>query len=161
MSADIKRPIYAADLVVFSHEGFCEDLHKWECKELYNKWQVLLVKRLYPPFKDHWCIPGGHVEEGETSAQAAARECLEEANLNFIGHTLQLVGVFDKPGRDPRGWCVSSAYMIVTDPIMKAKVKGGDDAKEAKWFPICALPDLAFDHMEILQVAIGKFNRNV
>ena len=50
--------------------------------------------------------------------------------------------------------------MIVADPILKARAKGGDDAKEAKWFPVNNLPPLAFDHMEILQVAMGKFNRD-
>jgi len=60
----------------------------------------------------------------------------------------RLVGVFSNPGRDPRG-TVGVAFLC---EIMGGKMKGGDDAREAAWFPLEELPDLAFDHKEIINL---------
>jgi 8-oxo-dGTP diphosphatase len=108
--------------------------------------EILLIKRLKEPFKDCWALPGGFVDEGEDLEQAARRELLEETNVE-TGKMTQ-VGAFGKPNRDPRGHMISVAYQtnLIENQIVKAK----DDAKEVKWFSINDLPDLAFDHLEII-----------
>jgi len=107
--------------------------------------EVLLIRRKYEPFEDEWCLPGGHVEAGEQVQEAARREGLEETGyeVDLDG----LVGIYDDPGRDPRGPVISIVF--------RATVAGGEldpstDAAGARWFPLSELPDLGFDHAEIL-----------
>ena len=108
--------------------------------------EILLIKRLNEPFKDCWALPGGFVDENEDLEQAARRELFEETNIETDEMTQ--IGTFGKPYRDPRGHMISVAYQ--TNLIENQKVKAKDDAKEVKWFSINDLPDLAFDHLEII-----------
>ena len=62
---------------------------------------VLMVRRKNPPYKGYLALPGGFVEIGETVEQAARRELAEETGMEATN--LSLVGVYSKPGRDPRG----------------------------------------------------------
>jgi 8-oxo-dGTP diphosphatase len=112
--------------------------------------RVLLIQRGNPPFRGSWALPGGFVEEGEQVLEAAPRELAEETGLR-VGD-LQLLGVYDTPGRDPRGWTVSVVYLArLTN---EAAVAGADDAIAARWFAIDELPELAFDHSLILADAL-------
>ncbi len=122
-------------------------------RKLSTKVAVLLIQRKNSPFKNDWAIPGGFVDENEDLADAAKRELLEETAIAI--DSLQQVGAFGKPGRDPRGHTVSIAYVGRADDSAVAKAQ--DDAADAQWFEIDALPKLAFDHAEILQTAIEKF----
>lgn len=108
--------------------------------------EILLIKRLNEPFKDYWALPGGFVDENEDLEQAARRELFEETNIETVEMTQ--IGAFGKPNRDPRGHMISVAYQtnLIENQIAKAK----DDAKEVKWFSINDLPELAFDHLEII-----------
>jgi 8-oxo-dGTP diphosphatase len=108
--------------------------------------EILLIKRLNEPFKDCWALPGGFVDENEDLEQAARRELFEETNIE-TGEMFQ-IGAFGKPYRDPRGHIISVAYQteLIENQIIKAK----DDAKEVKWFSIHNLPELAFDHIDII-----------
>ncbi len=108
--------------------------------------EILLIKRLNEPFKDCWALPGGFVDENEDLEQAARRELFEETNIETDEMTQ--IGTFGKPYRDPRGHMISVAYQ--TNLIENQKVKAKDDAKEVKWFSIKDLPELAFDHLEII-----------
>lgn len=108
--------------------------------------EILLIKRLNEPFKDCWALPGGFVDENEDLEQAARRELFEETNIETAEMTQ--IGAFGTPNRDPRGHMISVAYQ--TDLIDNQIVKAKDDAKEVKWFSINSLPDLAFDHLEII-----------
>jgi 8-oxo-dGTP diphosphatase len=111
-----------------------------------NTDEILLIKRLNEPFKDCWALPGGFVDENEDLEQAARRELFEETNIKTDKMTQ--IGAFGTPNRDPRGHMISIAYQ--TDLIDNQIVKAKDDAKETKWFSINDLPELAFDHLEIL-----------
>lgn len=112
---------------------------------------ILLIQRGNDPFKGHWALPGGYVEEGETIPTAAYRELQEETGITNTD--LKQVGIYGDPGRDPRGWTATVVFVgQVSAPIAKA----GDDAKEVKWFPINALPELAFDHNKILKDVLEK-----
>jgi 8-oxo-dGTP diphosphatase len=114
--------------------------------------KVLLIKRRNEPYKDKWAIPGGFVEYGEKTEDAVIREIKEETGLE--AKIDGLIGVYSDPDRDPRKHVVSIAYLL-TD--IKGKEKGGDDAKEAKWWYIKELPDLAFDHHNILDDALKLY----
>ena len=108
---------------------------------------VLLIQRGWDPFKGCWALPGGHVDAGETSREAATRELAEEAGIDVDADALRQLGVYDAPGRDPRGRYVTVAYVAVVDRLVPA---AGDDAVAARWWPLNDLPDLAFDHADIL-----------
>jgi 8-oxo-dGTP diphosphatase len=112
--------------------------------------RILLIQRLNPPFDGMWALPGGFVDEGETVAVAAERELFEETGVRVSG--LKLLGVYDTPGRDPRGWSVSVVFVLAVAAELAAR--GGDDAGDARWFASDVLPDLAFDHKLIVADAL-------
>ncbi|MBK5192429.1 MAG: NUDIX hydrolase [Flavobacteriaceae bacterium] len=110
---------------------------------------VLLIRRKNDPFRDQWALPGGFLEENETMEEGAKRELEEETGLKI--EKLQQVSAFGTPGRDPRGRTISIAFVALIDA--EVKVKASDDAVDAKWFSLNDLPDLAFDHREIISEA--------
>lgn len=112
---------------------------------------VLLIERGNDPFKGSWALPGGFVEVGERVHEAAIRELAEETGV-ALEVELALLGVYDTPGRDPRGPTVSVAYVHRSATELPAS--GGDDAARALWFALDALPPLAFDHALIVADAI-------
>ena len=118
--------------------------------------QVLLIRRKHPPFKGRWALPGGFVESHEPLEDAARRELWEETNVEPA--RLEQLHTFGAPGRDPRGWTVSVAYLAILDegaaPALRPRA--GDDAAEVGWFDLCDPPPLAFDHADILAHARQK-----
>lgn len=109
--------------------------------------KIVLIKRKFDPFKGMWCLPGGHVEHGEQVETAAKREAKEETGLD-VG-LKALLGVYDAPGRDPRGPIISLVYAATTD---EQELSPATDAADAQWFPVDDVPDeLGFDHAQILE----------
>ena len=108
--------------------------------------EILLIQRLNPPFKDSWAFPGGFVDMNETLEQAAVRELQEETGLVDIN--IKQFKAYSAVNRDPRGRTVSVIFTGVANE--NAKIKAGDDAKNATWFNIKQLPYLAFDHNKII-----------
>lgn len=105
---------------------------------------IVLVRRR--DFPAGWALPGGFVEYGESVEDAARREAREETGLEI--HLRGLLGVYSKPGRDPRGHTVSTIFVATASGMPHA----GDDAASVGIFPIDRFPnDMAFDHAEILQ----------
>ena len=115
--------------------------------------QVLLIQRGFEPFKGCWAIPGGFMDMDETTEQCAIRELEEETGLKISD--VRQIGAFSKVDRDPRGRTITVAYLAIVDAPLE--VKGLDDAAKAKWFPLSALPPLAFDHADILREAIALY----
>lgn len=133
---------YAADVVI------------WRRTETGHT-EVLLIQRRWAPHVGAWALPGGHVDAGETAAEAAVREAAEETGVLIDAAGLQWVGLYDAPGRDPRGRVVSAAYAVEVDHT--ARAVAGDDAAEAEWVPLAEAfgADLAFDHGHILRRAMA------
>lgn len=105
---------------------------------------VVLVKRKYPPLG--WALPGGFVDYGEKAETAAVREAKEETNLDVV--LTGLLGVYSDPARDPRKHTLSVVYTAQAKDI--SQLNAGDDAAETAVFPLDGLPDLAFDHGQIV-----------
>lgn len=119
-----------------------------------NELKILLVKRDIEPYKNYWAIPGGFVGEKESLEDAAKRELLEETGVNNV--YLEQLYSFGNPGRDPRTRVISVSYFALISSEIALKTKGSTDVKEAKWFSIKELPDLAFDHAEIIDYALKR-----
>jgi 8-oxo-dGTP diphosphatase len=115
--------------------------------------QVLLIQRGFEPFKGCWAIPGGFMDMDETTEQCAIRELEEETGLKISD--VRQIGAFSKVDRDPRGRTITVAYLAIVDAPLE--VKGLDDAAKAQWFPLSALPPLAFDHADILREATALY----
>ncbi|MGY5634183.1 NUDIX domain-containing protein [Streptomyces sp. UC1A3] len=133
MSETIETVHYTADVVCF------------------RGGDVLMIERRWPPFEGRFALPGGHVDPGETPRDAAVRELLEETGVQVHADDLTLVGVYDDPGRDPRGRYVTVAYAVAVPAGTDAVA--GTDAAAVRWLPAGAPGDLAFDHARILSDA--------
>lgn len=119
--------------------------------------QVLLIERKSDPFKGKWALPGGFVEDDESLDTAVHRELEEETGIN--ADVLTQFHAFGEPGRDPRGRAVSVAYFTKVDKA-SARPRAATDAAQVQWFSINSLPDLAFDHAQILEKAQEAFLRH-
>jgi 8-oxo-dGTP diphosphatase len=139
---DYPRPLVSVDAVVF--------------RERDGELEVLLVRRGKPPFEGMCALPGGFVEMHEDLHQAASRELREETGLE--GVDLRQLAAFGRPDRDPRGRCISIAFVGALERGGDS-VRGGDDAAEASWHGTAELPALAFDHDEIVAHAIANLAR--
>jgi bifunctional NMN adenylyltransferase/nudix hydrolase len=122
---------------------------------------VLLVRRKALPGKDLMALPGGFLDQNESLIDSAIRELKEETNIKvpvpaLKGNIVQ-THVFDHPKRSFRGRTVTHAYHIQLPDGKLPKIKGGDDASDARWIPFCQLnPEYMFeDHWEIINYFIG------
>lgn len=136
--APADRPALSVDVVIFSLR--------------HNALHVLLIRRAAPPFKGKWAIPGGFVEPNESLEEAARRELQEETDLADV--YVEQLYTFGEPKRDPRGRVVTVAYFALVPEDVRARA--GDDAAEADWHPVDQLPELAFDHTEIVGYALQR-----
>lgn len=133
------KPSVTVDVVLFRiHSGHLE---------------TLLIQRGAQPYRGCWAIPGGFVHLDESLDDAARRELAEETGSNDEVFLEQLY-TWGEPERDPRGRVITVAYFALAPSSLA--VKAGDDAVRAEWFSISELPELAFDHTEIIQYALRR-----
>jgi 8-oxo-dGTP diphosphatase len=136
--SEYKIPSITADIFIFD-----DDLN------------FILIKRKNDPYKDCWAIPGGFVEYGESVETAAIREAKEETSIDV--ELVDLVNVYSKPDRDPRGHTVTVAYTARGDFSSK---RADSDAKDIGIFSKDEIDeiDIAFDHRQIIEDCLNKVN---
>lgn len=125
------RPSVTVDIIIISE----------------NKDYILLIERGNEPFKNQWALPGGFVDMDEDIEISAYRELKEETSISDI--ELDQFRAYGKPGRDPRGRTISIVYFGILKNDQQ-DIAAGDDAKNLQWFNINKLPELAFDHSQII-----------
>ena len=156
-----ERPSVTTDIVILTLDAS-------------DELNILLIKRGEYPYKDRWAIPGGFLAAGKESIdEAAARELKSETNIDNV--YLKQLYTFGNPGRDPRTTVISVAYMALV-PKHMLDIKAGDDAEDAKLFTIkydvdgiiftnentvINEKDLAFDHAEIIKMAITRLRNRI
>ncbi len=126
-------------------------------RELY----VMLIQRKVWPFIGKWALPGGFTKETETMYECAQRELKEETAVDEVH--LQYFNVYSTPGRDPRGWIISHAFLaLVNEKVLKGR-KAAVDAVDVRLVPIreALNMDLAFDHRQILEDALLKVRQEM
>ena len=148
---DYARPSLTADVVLLSMNFNTTGYLQRE----YAGTFVLLIKRANEPFKDMWALPGGFMDMNETLKQCALRELKEETGITVEENHLEELGTFDKVDRDPRGRVISQVFYSYIGKGLYI-TKAGDDAREVKWFNIKELPELAFDHKEIIEIVLEQ-----
>ncbi len=109
--------------------------------------KIVLIERKNPP--SGWALPGGFVDYGESFETAALREAEEETGLKVA--QLRQFHTYSDPSRDKRHHTVSTVFIGKGEGLPVA----GDDASQAGLFTLHNLPELAFDHAQILSDYFG------
>ncbi len=115
--------------------------------------QVLLVKRREEKFVGQWSLPGGFVPTDEALDECALRELQAATGVRDV--YLEQLYTFGEPGRDTRGRVVSVAYVALIAADCCPMVPNELEA-EARWWPVYELPELAFDHPRMIEVALER-----
>jgi 8-oxo-dGTP diphosphatase len=151
---DFPRPAVAVDLVIFT--------------VLDTDLKILLIQRGQAPFLGDWALPGGFVrvgdgvdEQGESVEEAAHRELEEETGLPRGTAYLEQLYTFGQPYRDPRMRVISIAWCALVRPDLAPMVTAGTDAADTMWCSLQKLPRLAFDHNQIVQLAIERIRGKI
>jgi len=134
-----RSPRVAADVVIFTIDD--------------GTLQALLVEVKAGTYAGQWAFPGGLVHIGESPESTAARELLEQTGLQDV--YLEQLRTFGEPDRDPQAHVVSVAFFaLVPDKGVAHRVSG--KYSRVHWFPVRALPPLAYDHSAIAAYALER-----
>ncbi|CAN7669737.1 NUDIX domain-containing protein [Variovorax sp. LjRoot84] len=113
---------------------------------------VLLIRRGHAPGKGMLAVPGGFMEERETTRQTALRELEEETHLDLPAATLRVsltaTELFDRPGRSGRGRTLTHVHFFDLGDRDLPAVRADDDAAAVEWTPIARLPNLEGQFMD-------------
>jgi len=120
--SDYPRPSVTTDVAVFAADNGNPD-----------QLQLLMIRRGNHPCRGMYALPGGFVNPDETMDQAARRELMEETGVKPAFMTQ--MRTFSTPGRDPRGWTITGAYVSLVNKE-EVNAVAGDDAAEAHWFNV-------------------------
>jgi 8-oxo-dGTP diphosphatase len=121
--------------------------------------KTLLVRRTNEQFIGEWIIPGGCVTNDESVDEAARRELLEKTGIENI--YMEQFHAFGAPGRDPRKRMVAIAYLALIDAIKIHLLTKTQKTDKAVWADITDLPELGFDHKDILKSAVDTLRRKL
>ncbi len=132
------RLLLAVDCIVFGFDG--------------NHLKLLLVKRGLEPKRDHWSLMGGFVQAAESADEAATRILKKLTGLE--GLYLEQLYTFTKPDRDPIERTASIAYFALID--IHQYERQISEEYHAEWFLLNEIPELIFDHSEMVRMAKEK-----
>lgn len=141
-SYEYEMPAVTVDVLVIKNPSLYSNVGRLSHR-------ILLVQRKYPPFEAMWAFPGGYIEKYEDPGDACIREVKEETGIQ-LPHRPELFYAVGNEGRDPRGWTISLAHKIYVESEIAANPS--DDAIGCRWFDMRELPDMAFDHRDIIEV---------
>lgn len=133
-----KRILVAVDCIIFGFDG--------------NEYKLLLIQRGFAPEKEKWSLMGGFVQPEESLDMAAERILAQLTGLKNV--YLEQLQAFSKPERDPIERVIAVAYFALID-IKKYQKQINNDF-HARWFPMKKLPNLIFDHKEMVDAALNK-----
>ena len=120
---------------------------------------VLLIKRAQEPFKDYWALPGGYNATGETTTDALERILKQKAGIKTKDIKLfEQLYTFDTVARDPRGHAVSVTYMGLSKDLVP---KEGAKTQHPAFYSVNDLPELAYDHKNIIEYAHDRLQSKV
>ncbi len=138
-----RPPVVTVDVVIFN--------------TINDKLTVLLTKRANEPFKDEWSLPGGYSPADKTSLESLKEVSLRKAGVNIddLKYIEQLY-TFDSLGRDPRGHAISITYFGCGNELSLAKAN-----QESEFVEINKIPKLAYDHQNIIKMAIKKISNQL
>lgn len=117
---------------------------------------IPLVRRTRDPYENRWALPGGWVSADEGLADAAARNLLETTRVEPT--YLEQLYAFGDVDRSPSGRVVSIVYWALVRPEQADAATDGDNVR---WFLADDLPELAFDHNEIVEYALWRLRTKV
>ena len=145
---DINNPFY-------KDQGIHVILSLFTVKD--GKFKVFLIQKKNQPFKDKWIMIGGACYNYEDTETALKREIFEKTGMKDIN--FQLCNIYSNPKRSPICRMLGVSYIGVID-FEKAKyLKETLKTKNADWFELGHIPELGYDHTEILGDAI-EFLKN-
>jgi len=122
-----------------------------------NKLTVLLIERAFEPFLGRWALPGEYIPKDKSSHQALEHVLVHKTGIST--KQLELIEqpyAFDSPERDPRGYAVTVMYISLGRNITPGGHKDMDNAQNPQFFPITELPELAYDHANIVTFARNR-----
>lgn len=143
-----ETPLVTVDIVLFT--------------VINNTLQVLLIQRKTEPYQEMWAIPGGFIHVGETLEEAAARRLKEETSAENI--FLAQLHAFGGPKRDPRARVITVAYYALVSAErlnLETQSPNNSSVGDIQWFSVSDLPELAFDHKEILKAALHRLKKQL
>ncbi len=136
--------LVAVDAVVFGYSG--------------NKIQILLIKQKFGIKKNRWALPGGFVKDKENLDEAVLRELKEETGVK--ANYLEQLYTFGAVHRDKRSRVISISYLALINPN-NYKLKADTDALDAQWYDLDDIPNLAFDHQDIIKTGIERLKAKI
>ena len=118
---------------------------------------VLLARRLEEPQRGLFALPGGFVGADESPEETAERKLREKTGVGSVH--LEQLRTYAEPGRDPRGWLPSIAYLALVRP--ETLPDDGPADRDASWHPVDDLPPLALDHARIVDDGLWRLRARV
>ncbi len=121
--------------------------------------KVLLICRKNDPFKDRWALPSGALYNNELITTGAKRELLEKTGLQNV--ELEMFDIFSSLDRNPTFRMIGVSFIGLIDQNKAQILKETIKTNNADWFKIDKVPDLAFDHNEILKSGVEVLKKKI
>lgn len=121
--------------------------------------KILLINRKLEPFKNMWSLVGGALYNNETVEDGLRREIFEKSGIKDI--ELINFGIYSRVDRAPNFRMVALPFITVIDSEKYEILRETSHTNDARWFSISKLPEMAFDHDEIVRDGIKYLKENI